>query len=65
MELEQQGTHSTQSTSTGANNSGYADILDFKLDSLKPLPERDHIVYDDVQGYRNLSVSITFPYQFF
>ena len=47
----EEGTESTE-----AKSSGYADIDNFTLNENKPLPEKDRVIYDDIQGYNNPEV---------
>ena len=56
VESDQQGAQST----SAAASSGYADIMDFKTETSKPPTERDNVVYNDVHGFKNSTVSTAF-----
>lgn len=47
----EEGTESAE-----AKSSGYADIDNFTSNENKPLPEKDRVIYDDIQGYNNPEV---------
>ena len=47
----EEGTESVE-----AKSSGYADIDNFMSNENKPPPEKDRVIYDDIQGYNNPEV---------